>query len=140
MTWLRRKSRILALQVLYEIDCSRHSAQDILTRAFMNSDLPENAIEFARILIDGVLLHKKDIDNQIVNFAPLFPLDQIAVIDRNILRLAIYELMFDDQIPVKAAINEAIEIAKEYGSDGSSKFINGVLGSVISHKNQAPKV
>jgi N utilization substance protein B len=136
MTGLRRKSRILALKVLYEIDCSRHSAQDVLTRILANSDLPENAIEFARGLIDGVLQHKKDIDSQIVNFAPLFPLAQIAVIDRNILRLAIYELTFDDRIPVKAAINEAIEIAKEYGSDGSSKFINGVLGSVIASKNK----
>jgi len=135
MTGLRRKSRILALQVLYEIDCSRHTAEDVLTRILPDLDLPAQAINFARELIQGVLRHKQDIDGQIVHFAPLFPLDQISIIDRNILRLALYEIMFNDQIPVKAAINEAIEIAKEYGSDGSPKFINGVLGSVIASKN-----
>jgi len=138
MTGLRRKSRILALKVLYEIDCSRHTAEEVLTRILPDSDLPAQAINFARELIQGVLRYQQDIDSQIVHFAPLFPLAQIAIIDRNILRLALYEIMFNDQTPVKAVINEAIEIAKEYGSDGSPKFINGVLGSVIASKNRMP--
>ncbi len=106
-------------------------------RSINDSDLPEQTVNFARGLITGLTSHKNEIDEQIIRFAPLFPLDQISIIDRNILRIAIYEIMFNDEIPVKAAINEAIEIAKEFGSDGSPKFINGVLGSVIANTNRA---
>ncbi|UCC91017.1 MAG: transcription antitermination factor NusB, partial [Dehalococcoidia bacterium] len=76
------------------------------------------------------------IDQNIRRFAPAWPIEQIPVIDRNILRLAIFELLCDNKVPVKVAINEAVELAKRFGSDSSSKFVNGVLGSVSAHANR----
>lgn len=142
MTGLRRKARIAALQVLYEIDNSNHRAEEVLARTVQECSLPELAADFAGKLINGIIQNKKAIDDQIRRFAPLFPLEQIAVIDRNILRLAIYEILFNSDVPVKAAVNEAVELAKEFGGDGSPKFINGVLGSVIANSDNslaAPK-
>lgn len=132
MTGIRRKARILALQALYEIDCSSHDADHIVTRYTKEKSFPEEVFQFTRELTRGVLEHKQEIDTIIKRFAPLFPLTQVAVVDRNILRIAIYESVFDNKVPVKATINEAVELAKSYGSDTSSKFINGVLGSVIA--------
>ena len=132
MTGIRRKARILALQALYEIDCSSHDADHIVTRYMKEKSLPEEVFRFTRELTRGVLEHKQEIDTIIKRFAPLFPLKQVAIVDRNILRIAIYESVFDNKVPVKATINEAVELAKSYGSDTSSKFINGVLGSVIA--------
>jgi N utilization substance protein B len=80
--------------------------------------------------VTGVLAHREQIDKTIENTAPAFPLDQVAVIDRNILRLAIYEILIDNRVPMRAAINEAVELAKDFGGENSSRFINGVLGSV----------
>ena len=133
---LRRKARIAALQVLYEIDCSSHKSEEVLPRAVQENSLPEQAADFASGLIDGIIKNKQAIDNQIRRFAPLFPLEQIAIIDRNILRLAIYEILFNNQAPVKAAANEAVELAKSFGSDTSQKFINGVLGSIVAAHTQ----
>ena len=132
MTGTRRKARILALQALYEIDCSSHDVDHIVTRYTKEKSLPEEVFQFTRELTKGVLEHKQEIDTIIKRFAPLFPLTQVAIVDRNILRIAIYESVFDNKVPVKATINEAVELAKSYGSDTSSKFINGVLGSVIA--------
>jgi N utilization substance protein B len=133
VTGLRRKARRAALQVLYEIDSSNHWAEEVLARAVQESSLPELAADFAGKLVNGVIQNKKAVDAQIRRFAPLFPLEQIAIIDRNILRLAIYEILFNSDVPVKAAVNEAVELAKEFGGNGSPKFINGVLGSVIAN-------
>ena len=132
MTGTRRKARILALQALYEIDCSSHDVDHIVTRYTKEKSLPEEVFQFTRELTKGVLEHKQEIDTIIKRFATLFPLTQVAIVDRNILRIAIYESVFDNKVPVKATINEAVELAKSYGSDTSSKFINGVLGSVIA--------
>jgi N utilization substance protein B len=94
--------------------------------------LPVEAGDFVRSLVNGVLDNKNNIDDVIRRFAPAFPVEQIAPIDRNILRLAIFEVLFDNRVPVKAAINEAVELAKGFGGDTSQKFINGVLGSVTA--------
>ena len=85
---------------------------------------------FALELVNGVLDNKDAIDKTIGDTAPAFPVDQMAAIDRNILRLAIYELLIDNKVPMRAAINEAVELAKEFGGENSPRFINGVLGSV----------
>lgn len=135
---LRRKARITALKVLYEIDCSVHNSEEVFIRTTQESPLPENAADFARALVNGVIKNKKLIDGEIQRFAPLFPLEQIAVVDRNILRLATYEILVDRQVPVKAAVNEAVELAKSFGGDNSPKFINGVLGSIISSLDSSP--
>ena len=89
-----------------------------------------DARAFAEELVAGVRENRERIDATIEQTAPAWPLDQIAAIDRNILRLAIYEILIDNKVPMRAAINEAIELAKEFGGENSPKFINGVLGSV----------
>ncbi len=139
VTRLRHKARILALQTLYEIDCSAHNADEILDRVLQENSLPEEVTSFARFLVTGTVKNRKEIDNSIHRFAPLFPVEQIAIIDRNILRLAIFEIVFDKSIPVKVAVNEAIELAKSFCSDSAPKFINGVLGSIIADYMLAEK-
>ena len=132
MIGFRRKARTIALQTLYELDCSAHKPKEILARLLEEKALPDEAADFARSLVNGVLQNKKGIDDVIQKLAPAFPINQIASIDRNILRLAIFEILFDNRVPVKAAINEAVELAKSFGSDSSKKFVNGVLGSVVN--------
>jgi len=132
MVGVRRKARTIALQTLYELDCSAHQPNEILARLLQEKPLPDEAADFARSLVNGVQQNKKNIDDVIRRFAPAFPIEQIAPIDRNILRLAIFEVLFDNRVPVKAAINEAVELAKSFGSETSQKFVNGVLGSVTA--------
>jgi N utilization substance protein B len=132
----RRQARIVALQTLYEINCSIHKPEAVSARLLEEKALPKEAADFARRLVTGVLENNQDIDNVIGKFAPAFPVEQIATIDRNILRLAIFEVLFDNKVPVKAAINEAVELAKSFGGDTSPKFINGVLGSVAADSMQ----
>jgi N utilization substance protein B len=132
MTGFRHKARTIALQTLYELDCSSHKPKGTLARLLEGKALPDEAADFARSLVKGVIQNKKGIDDVIQRFAPAFPINQIATTDRNILRLAIFEILFDNRVPVKAAINEAVELAKSFGSDTSKKFVNGVLGSVVT--------
>jgi N utilization substance protein B len=94
--------------------------------------LSEENIAFARDLVSGVIQNKEEIDQHIKRFAPAWPVEQIPIVDRNILRLAIFEILLDNSVPVKVAINEAVELAKMFGGDNSPKFVNGVLGSVSS--------
>ena len=126
----RRKARVLALQALYEIDSVRHETEVVLTRLLDDGKLSEEDVAFVRELVRGVIQNQKKIDLHIKNFASAWPVEQISVVDRNILRLAIFEILLDSKVPVKVAINEAVELAKGYGSDNSSRFVNGVLGSV----------
>lgn len=139
MTGLRRKARTVAVQALYELDCSSHKPEEVLARLLQERTLPDEVADFAQSLVNGVLKNKQNIDDMIQKFAPAFPVEQIAVIDRNILRLAIFEVLFDNRVPVKAAINEAVELAKSFGSDTSQKFVNGVLGSIVSYRIQQEK-
>lgn len=126
----RRKARGLALQALYEIDLMDHSADRVAESTLDGAELSDDNKDFVRSLITGITTNHEKLDTYIARFAPAWPLDQLAVIDRNILRLSIYELLYVQDTPIKVAINEAIELAKSYGSDNSPKFINGVLSSV----------
>lgn len=139
MVGLRRKARTIALQALYELDCSSHKPEDVLARLLQEKALPDAAAEFARSIVLGVLQKQKEIDDLVRKFAPAFPLEQIAIIDRNILRLAIFEVLFDNRVPIKVAINEAVELAKGFGGDASQKFVNGVLGAVVGSCKQQNK-
>jgi N utilization substance protein B len=130
MAGLRHKARVVALQSLYESDSSKHDAKACLTRLAKEQSLPESAHSFAMELIDGVLKHKARIDRMIQAHAPSWPVEQLSIIDRNILRLAIFEISINNKVPLKAAINEAVELAKAFGSDSSPKFVNGVLGAI----------
>ncbi len=129
----RSKARSIALQALYEIDSVKHDPSETLKHLQVAAGLSEENADFARELVEGVLRHKENLDTQIRRYAPAWPIEQIAVIDRNILRLAIFEILIDNKIPVKVAINEAVELAKSFGGDSSSKFVNGVLGAVSAN-------
>jgi N utilization substance protein B len=126
----RRKSRIAALQALYESDVSHHDPRVALERLASEEDLTEAQRAFAEELLTGVIEKQAAIDDVIRQAAPQWPVAQISAIDRNILRLAIREILMNNGAPIRAAINEAVELAKIYGSDNSAKFVNGVLGSV----------
>jgi N utilization substance protein B len=130
MAGVRRKARILALQTLYEIDTSGHKADDVTDRLLAEEDFTEENEAFVRDIVTGVIRNQEILDNYIKEHAPAWPIEQLPVIDRNILRLAIFEILIDNKVPVKVAINEAVELAKTFGADRSSRFVNGVLGSI----------
>jgi len=134
MAGIRRQARIAALQALYELDCTKHKVEEALARLRAGETLAQEALSFSEELVKGVLQNKSELDALIKKFAPAFPPEQMAIIDRNILRLAIFEILFDDKTPFKVAINEAVELAKEFGSDSSPRLINGVLGSVTTER------
>ncbi len=136
MAGVRRKARVLALQALYEVDSAGHEAEEAVTRLLANEGVSEENGAFTRELVSGVIQNKEKIDQNIQSFAPAWPVEQIPVVDRNILRLAIFEILFDDKAPVKVAINEAVELAKRFGTGNSPKFVNGVLGSVSALANR----
>ena len=139
MAGIRRKARIAALQALYELDCTRHKVEETSARLRAGETLTQEALSFSEKLVKGVLQHKSELDALVEKFAPAFPLEQMSIIDRNILRLAIFEILFSDKTPPKVAINEAIELAKEFGSDSSPRLINGVLGSVTAERGGGHK-
>jgi N utilization substance protein B len=126
----RRKARIIALKALYEVDAVGHEVEEVVTRLLEKRGLSVENVSFTRELVRGVISNKEAIDLNIRNLAPAWPIEQIPVVDRNILRLAIFEVLLDNKVPVKVAINEAVELAKKFGGDNSSRFVNGVLGSV----------
>ena len=131
MAGVRRQARTAALQALYELDCTKHKAEEALAHSGTGKKLPQEALSFSEELVKGVLQNKAELDALIGKFAPAFPVEQLAVIDRNILRLAIFEILFS-KTPIKVTINEAVELAKEFGGDSSPRLINGVLGSLAT--------
>lgn len=133
----RTKARSIALQVLYEVDISGHSpAVALAERLSENTNLNSSLVDFARQIVFGVTPIVKKLDDFIAQHAPEWPLDQVAVIDRNILRIALWEFAVAGCTPVKVAINEAIELAKLYGSDSTPRFVNGVLGSLAGRQSE----
>lgn len=136
----RHLSRTIAMQTLFAWDFNERQNSDI--DAIIKQNFEQFAPNFddhgfVEGLVKGVIKHVEEINNYIIKYATEWPLDQITIVDRNVLRLGIYELVFDPNIPAKVAINEAIEIAKAFGGDSSGKFINGVLGAIM--KEMAPK-
>jgi len=134
----RHLARTIAVQTLYQWDFNDQK-EDIDNILEHNKD--EFAPEFddggfIKQLIDGVLKNRPEIDGFITKFAPEWPLDQITTVDRNILRIGTYELKFDQSIPAKVAINEAIELAKTFGGESSGKFVNGVLGAIYKEMGE----
>src|SRR5579872_622971 len=126
----RRRSREAALHALYEMDVAGHEPSEALERLIAEYRLSDELAAFARELLSGVLDRLAVIDGLIVEAARQRPLAELAVVDRNLLRIAIRECVVDNLTPVAAAINEAVDLAKKYGSESSSRFVNGVLGSV----------
>lgn len=134
----RRRARIVALQALYEADSSHHDPLAALRQTAKRGRVSREGADFAQDLIQGVLAHKDEIDGIIAAAAPAWPLDQLAPVDRNILRLAIREMLGDNGTPVRVVINEAVELAKSFGSQSSARFVNGVLGTVGRQRAEEP--
>jgi N utilization substance protein B len=138
----RTRARSLALQVLYEVDLTGHLPGVVLEQRLEEmsvedqEQLAPELVDFARQIIFGVLPLADQLDDLIASFAPEWPFDQIAAIDRNILRIATWEFAVSGLTPVKVAINEAVELAKLFGSENAARFINGVLGSLADHSNE----
>jgi len=128
----RHLARTIAVQTLYQWDFNeqKKDIKDIISEVKENFAPEFNDGQFITHLVDGVIAHLKKIDNLITKFAPEWPLDQITIVDRNVLRLGTFELRFDEAIPAKVAINESIELAKTFGGESSGKFVNGVLGAI----------
>jgi len=127
-------ARQVALQILYEVDSSGHPVGEVMDQQLAYHQLSPEATAFLGTLVRGVLEVYTKLDGIIQKFAPEFPLNQVAVIDRNILRLAVYEIGVYGKTPIRVAIDEAVQLAHVYGADGSPRFINGVLGSIVRNK------
>ncbi|MEA3345126.1 MAG: transcription antitermination factor NusB [Chloroflexota bacterium] len=140
MVKVRRRARIVALQTLFEVDIAHHQPERVLLQRLEDTNLPQRGEEFARSLVSGVLKHQERLDPLIREHAPKWPLEQMALIDRNVLRIALFELLVAQSAPVKVIINEAVELAKLFGSDSSYRFINGVLGTLLDHRAQLPDI
>jgi len=132
----RTRARSLALQVLYEVDIANHPPGDIYKSRLEETPLSDDLSDFARQIIFGVLPLTHALDQYIAKYAPEWPLEQIAAIDRNILRMALWEFAVYRDTPIKVAINEAVELAKQYGSDSAPRFVNGVLGALAEHQHE----
>ena len=132
----RTRARSLALQVLYEVDVAKHPPADIYKLRLEETPLAHELSDFARQIIFGVIPLTNTLDQIIAKYAPEWPLDQIAAIDRNILRMALWEFAVYHDTPIKVVINEAVELAKQFGSDSAPRFINGVLGALAEHQHE----
>jgi N utilization substance protein B len=129
------------MQSLYEKEFREDLTLDEIVQRNVEKVIPDaDDLTFLDKMIDGVVKHEKELDKIITKYAPEWPLDQIPVIDKVLLRISIYELLHDPEIPPKVAINEAVELGKSYGGENSSKFVNGVLGSVFTDFDLEKKV
>jgi N utilization substance protein B len=159
---LRTKSRCLALQILYENDVTEHPLDVIIQdrwdlefpseefHEFLEKELQKGKSteteimssikEFTLAIVSGVIPNIQKMDEIIAKHAPEWPIDQVAVIDRNILRISLWEFAVEECTPVKVAINEAVELAKMYGSESTPRFVNGVLGSLTEHTSEIHQV
>ena len=128
----RTKARAIALQVLYEFDLTGHPVGIILVDRFQEDEQDSKSVKFTEEIVYGVYPFIQKLDEIIAHYAPEWPLDQVASIDRNIIRIALWEFGVKKCTPIKVAINEAVELGKIYGSDSTPRFVNGVLGSLVS--------
>lgn len=133
----RHQARLIAIQTLYEVDAVGHTAAEVLARHIEeHEELSADTIDFMRELVRGTLRSAAQLDELIATTATEWPVEQLAIVDRNILRVALWEFAISEETPLKVAINEAVELAKTYGSDSSPRFINGVLGTLADQRNE----
>uniref|UniRef100_A0A7V4DE79 Transcription antitermination protein NusB n=1 Tax=Candidatus Caldatribacterium californiense TaxID=1454726 RepID=A0A7V4DE79_9BACT len=137
---MRRKARELALQVLFQKDLRRKGVDDILPYTPLPASWDEDTRSFFLTLVRGVEEKEREIDRLIAEIAEGWPLYRMATIDRNILRLATYEIVFLPEIPASVSINEAVELGKKYGTEESGRFINGVLGRLVRHLGKSKEL
>ena len=132
----RTQARSIALQALYEMDLTEHPLEEVLEHLLETHPLEKRHADFAHQLVLGVYPMREELDAFIADHAPDWPIDQISIIDRNLVRMAMWEFAVSQETPVKVAINEAVELAKSFGSDSAPRFVNGVLGSLAERKNE----
>lgn len=130
----RHNARVLAMQILYESVVTGHSSAEILVRTASQGGAPEATLAYASDLLTGIRAQARTIDAEIGNAAPALPVEEIAPIDHAILQIGIFEILFGDDVPPRAAVNEAVSIAREFGGDSSARFINGVLGTIVDRR------
>lgn len=130
----RRRAREEALKIMYQYEMRGEDESGVINRYWSHNDVPDDVKLFATELVEGTLQHIKDIDLEIKKYSKNWSLERIGTVERSILRLAIYELLYRDDIPPKVAINEAIEIEKKFGSDESAPFVNGILDKIKTDK------
>lgn len=134
----RHLSRMVAMQTLYEFDFREGSDLTEILERNINEYKEDVDAEFVRLIVANIVKKTSEIDEEIARSAPEWPLEQISLIDKTILRIAVFELLYSENIPSKVAINEAVELSKQFGGENSSKFINGVLGTVFD--NNKPEI
>lgn len=129
----RRLARQTAIQTLYQIDIAKTPIEEGLASRLAGSGLAESEQKYTTDVVRAVLLHQEEIDDILSKFAVDWTIDRMPIVDRNILRLAIYELKYATDIPIKVSINEAVELGKTFSSEESARFINGVLGTIVDY-------
>ena len=134
----RRTARELALKFLYQTEFNSNSPDSELNSFCDRANVSEEVQNFTQALIKSILFHKKEVDELLEKISANWAPDRMAVIDKNILRLGICELLFDPTTPPKVVINEAVEIAKKFGTEESPDFINGILDKVFKDSKVAP--
>lgn len=133
----RAHARTMSLLVLYEVDCVGHSPEAVLSRYLSeDSRLSESGVAFVRRLVMGTLENAPGLDRLVAGCAPEWPVEELAIVDRNILRMALWEFALGGETPIKVAINEAVELAKRFGSDSAPRFVNGVLGTLAEREDE----
>lgn len=135
----RSLARRVALQALYEIDSANHPIGEVLTHNIDYSPSRRSVRGYTTHLVRGIVDHRQKLDSVLQQYAPDWPIDQVAVIDRNILRIALFELGVETRTPIGVAIDEAIELAKLFGAENTPRFINGVLGTVADNLDEVRK-
>ncbi|MEI7498488.1 MAG: transcription antitermination factor NusB [Candidatus Falkowbacteria bacterium] len=139
----RHLARTIAMQTLFLWDFNGRQAMDFkaaITQNFSHFAPQMADVDFSMRIVIGVVDHLDEINGYIIRYATEWPLEQITIVDRNVLRIGVYELIHDADIPAKVAINEAIEIAKAFGGDSSGKFVNGVLGAIYKDLAQNGRI
>ena len=127
----RRRGRELALQLLFQIDMGKLPADEVLARSFEGASTDQETVAFAHGLVKGALSHIQEIDELLTRYAKDWSLERMASVDRNLLRLALYELLYMPEIPASVSVDEAVELAKRFSTGESGKFVNGILGNVV---------
>ena len=134
----RRKARELALQMLFQVDVTSQSVEEVFATFFASHKFKPDVVEFAQRVVKGSVEHRKEIDHLISTTTENWKMDRMATVDRNILRIAVYEFLYEETVPKKVAINEALEIAKKYSTAESVQFINGVLDGIKKKLEKQP--
>jgi len=132
----RRSARELALRLLFEVDVGKAPLEQVWEVSVERERYDASTMEFARRLLEGTIAHCREIDKLISQYAKEWSLERMANVDRNILRLATFEILYEQDIPVSVSVDEAVELAKKYSTAESGKFVNGILGGMLRHLDE----